>query len=206
MDATHRPKLKTAFKKARVIAPLHTAGPVAATPDGSKLVTCVGEDALLTDVKAGVEICRFAGDTESITSLCITPSSSHLLLFTSSLSLRIYEIPKSLTPQTKLVKPIRVVARAHDAPVHVCKADPTSTYLASGSADGVVKVWDILRGYVTHLFKGHGGMVIFNPGAFIDAIKCACADTFQSGERHWVYDYLDLSLTLCASLSIPPMR
>ncbi|KAI0334408.1 U3 small nucleolar RNA-associated protein [Cubamyces sp. BRFM 1775] len=159
MDPAHRPKLKSAFKKARVIAPLHTAGPVAATPDGSKLVTCVGEDALLTDVKAGVEICRFAGDTESITSLCITPSASHLLLFTSSLSLRIYEIPQSPNPQAKLVKPVRVVARAHDAPVHVCKADPTSTYLASGSADGVVKVWDILRGYVTHLFKGHGGVV-----------------------------------------------
>ncbi|KAI0639931.1 U3 small nucleolar RNA-associated protein [Trametes polyzona] len=159
MDAAHRPKLKTAFKKARVIAPLHTAGPVAVTPDGSRLVTCVGEDALLTDVKAGVEICRFAGDTESITSLCITPSSSHLLLFTSSLSLRIYEIPTSSAPQRKLVKPVRVVARAHDAPVHVCKSDPTSTYLASGSADGVVKVWDILRGYVTHLFKGHGGVV-----------------------------------------------
>ncbi|KAI8981146.1 U3 small nucleolar RNA-associated protein [Trametes punicea] len=159
MDSALRPKLKTAFKKARVIAPLHTAGPVATTPDGSKLVTCVGEDALLTDVKAGVEICRFAGDTESITSLCITPSSSHLLLFTSSLSLRIYEIPQTSIPQTKLVKPVRVIARAHDAPVHVCKADPTSTYLASGSADGVVKVWDILRGYVTHLFKGHGGVV-----------------------------------------------
>ncbi len=43
--------------------------------------------------------------------------------------------------------------------MHVCKSDPTSTYLASGSADGVVKVWDILRGYVTHLFKGHGGVV-----------------------------------------------
>ncbi|KAH9858322.1 WD40 repeat-like protein [Lenzites betulinus] len=159
MDAVHRPKLKTAFKKARVVAPLHTAGPVAVTPDGSRLVTCVGEEALLTDVKAGVEICRFAGDTESITSLCITPSASHLLLFTSSLSLRIYEIPTSSIPQTKHVKPIRVIARAHDAPVHVCKADPTSTYFASGSADGVVKVWDIQRGYVTHLFKGHGGVV-----------------------------------------------
>ncbi len=100
-----------------------------------------------------------AQDTESITSLCITPSASHLLLFTSSLSLRVYEIPTSSVPLTKLVKPVRVVARAHDAPVHVCKADPTSTYLASGSADGVVKVWDILRGYVTHLFKGHGGVV-----------------------------------------------
>ncbi|KAI1782694.1 WD40 repeat-like protein [Ganoderma leucocontextum] len=159
MDSALRPKLRTAFKKGRVIAPLHTAGPVAVTPDGTRLVSCVGEDALLTDVKAGVEICRFAGDTESITSLCITPSSSHLCLFTSSLSLRIYEIPSSFTPQTKPIKPVRVVARAHDAPVHVCKSDPTSTYLASGSADGVVKVWDILRGYVTHLFKGHGGVV-----------------------------------------------
>ena len=55
--------------------------------------------------------------------------------------------------------PVRVVGKAHEAPVHVCKADPTSTYLASGSADGVVKVWDIVRGYVTHVFKGHGGVV-----------------------------------------------
>lgn len=43
--------------------------------------------------------------------------------------------------------------------MHVCRTDPTSTYLASGSADGVVKVWDIVGGYVTHLFKGHGGVV-----------------------------------------------
>lgn len=41
----------------------------------------------------------------------------------------------------------------------MCKVDPTSTYLASGSADGVVKVWDIRNGYITHVFKGHGGVV-----------------------------------------------
>lgn len=99
-------------------------------------------------------------DTQSVTALCVSPSSSHLLVFTSALALRIYEIPASTgSVSTKPVQPIRVVARAHDAPVHVCKADPTSTYLASGSADGVVKVWDILRGYVTHAFKGHGGVV-----------------------------------------------
>jgi U3 small nucleolar RNA-associated protein 13 len=97
-------------------------------------------------------------DTQSITSLCVS-SFAHLLVFTSSLSLRIYEIPTSPGGSGKLIQPIRVVARAHDAPVHVCKVDPTSTYLASGSADGVVKVWDIVRGYVTHAFKGHGGVV-----------------------------------------------
>jgi len=80
-------------------------------------------------------------------------------VFTSSLSLRIFELPDSKEPLKKRIPPIRVIGRAHEAPVHVCKADPTSTYLASGSADGVVKVWDILRGFVTHVFKGHGGVV-----------------------------------------------
>jgi len=98
-------------------------------------------------------------DTEPIHSLCITPSASHLVVFTGSLSLRIYELPGGTEPLKQRVSPIRVIGRAHEAPVHVCKADPTSTYLASGSADGVVKVWDILRGYVTHVFKGHGGVV-----------------------------------------------
>lgn len=91
--------------------------------------------------------------------MCLSPSAKYLLVFTSSLSLRIFEVPTTETPIAKPVQPIRVVARAHDAPVHVCKVDPTSTYLASGSADGVVKVWDIARGYITHVFKGHGGVV-----------------------------------------------
>ncbi|KAF9531950.1 U3 small nucleolar RNA-associated protein [Crepidotus variabilis] len=154
-----RPKLKTAFKKARTIAPLYTSGGVATSHEGKRIVTCVGEDILLTDVENGTEICRFAGDTQPINSLCVTPSSSHLLVFTSALSLRIYELPTLLDFSKKRIQPIRVVGRAHEAPVHVCKVDPTSTYLASGSADGVVKVWNILGGYVTHVFKGHGGVV-----------------------------------------------
>lgn len=164
------------FKKTRTIAPLYTSGGVAITQDCKRLVTCVGEDILFTDVSNGAEICRFVSvrvpgfmlvcfsdrlqqDSQPINSLCITPSSSHLIVFTSSLSLRIYELPITTTPLGQRVQPIRVVGRAHDAPVHTCVVDPTSTYLASGSADGVVKVWNILGGFVTHVFKGHGGVV-----------------------------------------------
>ena len=43
--------------------------------------------------------------------------------------------------------------------MHVVSIDPTSNYLATGSADGVVKVWDIHRGFVTHVFKGHRGII-----------------------------------------------
>jgi U3 small nucleolar RNA-associated protein 13 len=73
------------------------------------------------------------------------------------LSLKIYELPKDATRERQ--KPVRTIARAHDGPVHVCTSDPTSTLLASGSADGIVKVWDIAHGYVTHVFRGHGGVV-----------------------------------------------
>ena len=98
-------------------------------------------------------------DTQIINAMCISPSSSHLVACTASLSLRIFDIPLSSSPVRTPVQPIRVISRAHDAPIHVCKVDPSSTYLASGSADGVVKVWSIRQGYVTHVFKGHGGVV-----------------------------------------------
>ena len=59
----------------------------------------------------------------------------------------------------KPLQPVRVISKANDAPVHVVSVDPTSNYLATGSADGVVKVWDIHRGFITHVFKGHGGII-----------------------------------------------
>ena len=75
------------------------------------------------------------------------------------MALRVYVLPTSATPIPKPVTPLRVISRAHDAPVYVCKTDPTSTYLASGATDGTVKVWDIVRGFPTHVLRGHGGVV-----------------------------------------------
>ncbi|KAI6012396.1 U3 small nucleolar RNA-associated protein [Pisolithus orientalis] len=145
------------YKKLRTIEPLYTGGPVAITSNGSNIVTCLSGEALFTDVKRGRLLCRFPSDGQSITSLCLTPDASHLVTFTDAPSLRLFKIPKTLTGQP--APPSRITARPHDAPVHVCAVDPTSTYLASGSADGVVKVWEISTGHVTHVFKGHGGVV-----------------------------------------------
>ncbi len=36
---------------------------------------------------------------------------------------------------------------------------PDSTLLATGSSDGIVKVWDMAGGYTTHIYRGHGGPV-----------------------------------------------
>ena len=44
--------------------------------------------------------------------------------------------------------------KPHTTPVVILAVDQTGTLLATGAADGVVKVWDIRGGYVTHTFRG----------------------------------------------------
>ncbi|KZW00565.1 WD40 repeat-like protein [Exidia glandulosa HHB12029] len=156
-------KAKTSFRKARVVGPLYTGGPLAVDRDGQRVVSTLGDDVVLTDAATGQRICQFQTDGEAPSSLALSTATSTslqlLLVFTASLALHVFELPSSNTPLERPVQPIRQIARAHDAPVHVCIVDPTSSFLASGSADGVVKVWDIRRGYVTHNFRGHGGVV-----------------------------------------------
>lgn len=49
--------------------------------------------------------------------------------------------------------------KPHTSPVVTLKIDSTGTLVATGGADGVVKIWDIQAGYFTHTFHGHSGVV-----------------------------------------------
>ncbi|MCJ1323818.1 U3 small nucleolar RNA-associated protein 13 [Thelotrema lepadinum] len=49
--------------------------------------------------------------------------------------------------------------KPHGTPVVSIAVDVTGTLLATGSADGVIKVWDIRGGYVSHTFRGHSGVI-----------------------------------------------
>lgn len=84
-----------------------------------------------------------------------TPASplagGYLLTATRSMSIEIHSLP-SLTLHKSLPK-------AHDAPIITSAADPTGSLFATGASDGSVKVWDPAKGYCTHVFKGHGGVI-----------------------------------------------
>lgn len=43
-----------------MIGPLYTSGPVAVAPNGIAIATCVADEVLYTDIKTGIEICKFA--------------------------------------------------------------------------------------------------------------------------------------------------
>lgn len=96
-------------------------------------------------------------DSSAVTSLAITPSplsplsGGYLLTCTRSMAIEIYSLPTLVLHKT--------IAKAHDAPLITSAADPTGTLFATGASDGSVKVWDPAKGYCTHIFKGHGGVI-----------------------------------------------
>ncbi|BEI94806.1 uncharacterized protein CcaverHIS019_0703870 [Cutaneotrichosporon cavernicola] len=158
-------ELKTSFRASpNSIRPLYTGGPVALTRDGQWLITTMGEEVLVTEVSSGRGVARVKGDTTDITALALSYHTSPPTLITAhaSLSVRYYPLPASLpegTAKPPFLQYTKAFPRAAGAPILLVAVSPDSTLLATGSSDGIVKVWDMAGGYVTHLFRGHGGPV-----------------------------------------------
>ncbi len=53
--------IKTTFEPSRTIQPIYTGGSVSLDQSGRILATCLGEDALLTDLNTGSHLARIEG-------------------------------------------------------------------------------------------------------------------------------------------------
>ena len=110
-----------------------------------------GDEVTLVDATTGGVRSRTDGDTEPITALCFSADGKKVFAASRSLALRELDVDKG-----------RFIGRKwkpHKMPVLAMSVDPTGQFLATASADRTIRVWDIQRGYATHIFKGHAAMV-----------------------------------------------
>ncbi|KAK7184097.1 hypothetical protein DPSP01_001263 [Paraphaeosphaeria sporulosa] len=154
-----RTTVRTTYDIERTLQPIYSGGSIALSEDGRILAACLGEDALITDVTNGKELGRVEGDGEPITALILTPSASHLIVCSRSTSMHIYSLSPSETEDGTIELELLRSLRPHTSPVVTLAVDKTGTLLATGGADGIVKVWDIRAGYTTHTFHGRGGVI-----------------------------------------------
>jgi U3 small nucleolar RNA-associated protein 13 len=70
-----------------------------------------------------------------------------------------YTLSPDFSTSPITVTPVHERQVKQTAPVIVTAVDPTGTLVATGGADGIVKVWDIRKGFVTHNLRGHSGLV-----------------------------------------------
>lgn len=131
----------------RNIEPFYVGATSAAfTEDGSIVATPLNEDVVITDLSTNTTLHTLEGDGELVTALAMTPNGSRLAVVSQSQQLRVYNVETG-----EITKQYRF-----QAPVYIARADETSTLFAFGATDGVVTVWDVEGGYVTHSLKGHG--------------------------------------------------
>lgn len=71
--------------------------------------------------------------------------------------MRIYSLRPA--PDATLKYELLRTLKPHTTPVVVLAVDEHSIHVATGAADGVVKVWDIEAGYTTHTFRGPNVLV-----------------------------------------------
>ncbi|OQO07505.1 hypothetical protein B0A48_07202 [Cryoendolithus antarcticus] len=150
---------RTTFEPSRVIQPIYTGGAVDLSYDGRILATCLGEEALLTDLSTGAHLARIEGDGEAITTLALASDAKFLVICSRNLSMRIFALQASQDDDGTITPKLLRTLKPHTAPVVTTAIDSTSSLLATGGADGVVKVWDLRAGYATHTFHGHSGVI-----------------------------------------------
>ena len=66
-----------------------------------------------------------------------------------------------LLPLSKIfyVSRVCLFQAIHITPVMSMEFDPTSTLLATGGSDRLIKLWDSVQQYCTHNLSGHTGVV-----------------------------------------------
>ncbi|EMC91256.1 hypothetical protein BAUCODRAFT_39412 [Baudoinia panamericana UAMH 10762] len=152
-------EFKTTFQPAHVIQPIYTGGAVSLSGDGKLLASTLGEDALVTDLESGAHLARVEGDGEPVTTLVLTLDARYLIVCSRSLSMRVYALQPSQAHDDQLDARLMRTLKPHTTPVVTAAVDASSSLLATGAADGAIKVWDLQGGYTTHTFHGHSGVI-----------------------------------------------
>ncbi|CAM9151466.1 unnamed protein product [Ectocarpus sp. 4 AP-2014] len=154
-STTRGPSLSKAWEVSKAHKGAFSGGKVELSRDG-KFLACLYEwNVSFVDVEEGVVTKRLRsegspGGEEEIVSFALHPNGSEIVTASRSLLLRHWEIATG---------DCKRAIKAHDHIVRCMDYDGTGTLVATGSSDSTAKVWDVERGYCTHNFRGHTGVV-----------------------------------------------
>ena len=142
---------------------LYTGGKVAASHDGAIIVCMCGEELKLVDVVTGTVVGTVSSEGDEFTSFVMHPTK--LELITASRTRQIRHTSLALAPgKCEIVR----TWKAHKMPITTMAYDSSGQLLATGSTDQSVMVFNVAKGFCTHVFREHEGVVhrvVFHPDA-----------------------------------------
>eukprot|EP00962_Isochrysis_galbana_P055697 scaffold27466_cov101-Isochrysis_galbana.AAC.1 len=167
----------TTFSELERYGRLYTGGKVAATPDGALLACTCGEELSLVDVCTGKLVLSVRTEGDDLTAFALHPHRPELVTAGRSRLVRHWAYDQAGRTSQQLRS-----WKAHKLPAVDLAYDETGTLAASAGADGAVMVFDVPKGFCTHVFRGHAGVVLrvlFQPGQ----LRLASSGERGGGER-----------------------
>eukprot|EP00899_Mesostigma_viride_P028342 jgi/Mesvir1/8693/Mv02630-RA.2 len=190
LSAEKKAVLKKSFKVASRLEVFYTGGDVAVPSSDAFAVCPCGDQVKVVDLATARVLQTLPGDTEPITSVAVSPDGRQVFTSSRSLQTKWWVLPPLAPSAAALLTSNAVPSaaasgggggstlvdadackrtwKAHDAPVITMAVHCSGALLATGSTDRSVRVWDVEKGFCTHSFRGHEGMVttvIFHPDA-----------------------------------------
>ncbi|XP_036771840.2 transducin beta-like protein 3 [Manis pentadactyla] len=145
-------RFKANYAVERKIEPFYKGGKVQLDQTGQHLFCVCGTRVNILDVASGAVLRSLEQeDQEDITAFVLSPDDA--VLVSASRALLLAQWAWREGSISRLWKAV------HTAPVASMAFDPVSTLLATGGCDGAVRIWDIVRHYGTHHFRGLPGVV-----------------------------------------------
>ena len=140
---------------------IYTGGKVAASHDGAIIVCMCGEELKMVDVVTGTVVGTVSSEGDEFTSFVMHPTKLELVSASSSRQIRHTSL--ALAPgKCEIVR----TWKAHKMPIATMAYDASGQLLATGSSDQSVMVFNVEKGFCTHVFRGHEGVVhrvVFHP-------------------------------------------
>lgn len=157
--------ISTHWNPYRTVEPFFSGGKAQLLSDGTQLACIQDMQMCLVDLKDSKKVAKplqssatgSAEVSDEITCFCVAPNNKDIVTASRNLLLRHWSIETQ-----ECVRSIK----GHRMPILSMAYDSSSTLVATGSADRVVRVWDIPRGYCTHSFRQHIDIVpyvLFHP-------------------------------------------
>ena len=150
-EATTAVKLKSNFKVVSKHEAFYTGGKIQFSANQEVVFCSCGEKIQILNVASGKVTQTIAEESDDISCFALSPDNEILITCSKNLLLKQWD--------WKNEKCTRSWKAVNKGPISCMKFDSTSTLLAAGSSDSTVKIWDVVKQYYTHNFKGSQGVI-----------------------------------------------
>ena len=142
MESDHEASLTKHLKLTKAIPPLYTGGSFAVLRDERTCVALRDAKICIFDSVESRELATLAPENEEIVCFAVSPNQQLIALSNKNYMIRVFAMPEEGW-QFEQVKQFKTTGQM----VLELAFDPSSRFLAAGTADSGVKVFDVAKGF-----------------------------------------------------------